>query len=736
MTETLTHDRPGADAASDSPSVSEALADPQAMLRLQFAWAEHDWIRDLDAALAHRLAALAPDADACCLVAAMLVSHQAGQGHLLVDLDQARRHPQSLIAVEPDDTAPAPPDEVLAAIGDDWAQRLGQWSAVGQGPGSTPLVLDGNRLYLRRYWRHERRVADAISDRLAAAYPAHPGTNQTSTDQTSLSEETGSSSDAVPQASQLRPVLDSLFPPQDPRAQQAQSQKLACALGARTPFSVITGGPGTGKTTTVIRLLALLQAQAIATRGVPLTIRLAAPTGKAAARLSESIRDQIAALASLDLPNAEQVRESIPAEVTTLHRLLGARPDTRHFGHHRLNPLPLDMVAVDEASMVDIDMMAALLEALPPRARLVLLGDKDQLASVEAGAVLGNLCARAEEGHYQPDTAQWLQDATGIELPAALCLPPEQAGSGRALDQSIAMLRHSFRFDDQSGIGQLARAINAGDSRQAMAVLDAPSFTEAQRLSLRRNDERALMTLVLDGRGHDNAWGYRYYLDAIRPREARSDAGTDAASGSRERPVTAADRSEWDQWAAEILKAHAQFQLLTPLRSGHHGVETLNQRIEQALARHGLIDKPDLYTHWYEGRPVLVTGNDYALKLMNGDIGIALQVPAEFGNPEAGTILRVAFPAGDGQGGIRWVLPSRLQRVETVFAMTVHKSQGSEFVHTALVMPDTLSPILTRELVYTAVTRAKKTFTLASANDQVLARAIERRIQRQSRLFQ
>lgn len=706
-------------AAGSWPSAEEALADRETLMTLLFAWAEQGWIRDLDVALAHRLAQLAPEGDPSCLLAAMLVSHQAGQGHLLLDLTQAHGQPTTLIAVEPEDASPPTPESLLRLLPTpEWCEALNGWSAVGRDTGNSPLVLEGGRLYLRRYWRHEQQVANAIEARLAPA--------------------------DIIDAETLRPVLDSLFPKDrggddTTRPDPASSQKLACALGARAPFAVITGGPGTGKTTTVIRLLALLQVQAIATRGTPLTIRLAAPTGKAAARLSESIRDQIEALEELALPDADRVRESIPHEVSTLHRLLGARPDTRHFRYHRLNPLPLDMVAIDEASMVDIDMMAALLDALPPHARLVLLGDKDQLASVEAGAVLGNLCARAEGGHYRDGVVHWLEAATGVTLQENL-----RDSNGRPLDQAIAMLRHSFRFDDKSGIGQLAQAINAGDGALALTILDDDTCPDVQRLALpprhSSRPERQLLRLVLEGRGESNAWGYRLYLNAIRPQSERPESPESKAlleaGGLLQRPDTAASQTEWDRWAARILKAHTQFQLLTPLRNGHYGVESLNQRIEQALVRAGLIDKPDIGTHWYEGRPVLVTGNDYALQLMNGDIGIALEVPAEFGNADAGTTLRVAFPAGDGKGNIRWVLPSRLQRVETVYAMTVHKSQGSEFVHTALIMPDTLSPVLTRELVYTAVTRAKKSFTLLSASDSVLEKSISRRIARQSRLFQ
>ncbi|HHK5494660.1 TPA: exodeoxyribonuclease V subunit alpha, partial [Pseudomonas aeruginosa] len=227
-------------------------------------------------------------------------------------------------------------------------------------------------------------------------------------------------------------------------------QKLACALAARGYFSLITGGPGTGKTTTVVRLLGLLQAPAVAA-GQPLRIRLAAPTGKAAARLSESIGQQVRAL-----PLAEDVLQAIPAEVTTLHRLLGSRPDTRHFRHHRDNPLALDVLVVDEASMIDLEMMASLLDALPPQARLILLGDKDQLASVEAGAVLGDLCRDAEEGWYSAETRAWLQrvsDETWQGL-------REGSAQAHPLAQQTVMLRHSRRFGASSGIGRLARLVN------------------------------------------------------------------------------------------------------------------------------------------------------------------------------------------------------------------------------------------------------------------------------------
>jgi exodeoxyribonuclease V alpha subunit len=689
----------------------------KALVNLLFEWAHAGWIRDLDAAFADQLAKLTPDADNTCLLAAALVSHLAGQGHLLLDIQQLQAHPRSLIAVQPQEVqAELPtPESVIAALAFcDWEAALRRWPAVGEGQGSEPLVLEGSRLYLRRYWCHEQRIAAAIEARVAQT-TAWPPTD-------------------------ARALLDRLFSPNGQNSEHARWQKIACALGARTPFTVITGGPGTGKTTTVIRLLALLQSLSLQAGQPTLRIALTAPTGKAAARLNESIAQQVDELGKITLPEGTQA--AIPKEVKTLHRLLGARPTTRHYHYHGRRPLPFDMVVVDEASMVDIEMMAALLDALAPHARLVLLGDKDQLASVEAGAVLGNLCQRADAGYYHDDTARWVNATTGFTLESHY-----RDANGRALDQAVAKLRHSFRFDDNSGIGQLAGAINAGRASDALNIIDDASHNDLHHITLSANSPYpALTALAIEGQeNRENARGLRHYLERIQ---------------QGPRPDTTASKAHWDAWAKTILEAHTAFQLLTPLRQGPYGVKVLNERIEQALIRANLIHtnlvhKPNEASHWYEGRPVLVTGNDYGLKLMNGDIGITLYAPRQFDVPESlearearearealadtGLTLRVAFP--DDQGGIRWVLPSRLQRIETVYAMTVHKSQGSEFAHTALIMPDALSPILTRELIYTAVTRAKKTFTLLSADSanqgqqRLLARAIERRIQRHSQLF-
>ena len=612
-------------------------------------------LRPLDTAFARFLAEQDTDADAAWLLLAALLSRRVADGHLCLDLSLWE-------PLAGEEAWPASWRDGIARI-----LREGPPPAwVGTGEGASPLVLDGARLYLRRYWNHERQVAQAINERLAPTHAAPP---------------------------HLREELARLFPgeasPDWPR--------IACALAARGAFTVITGGPGTGKTTTVVRLLGLWQTLGLREGARPLRIRLAAPTGKAAARLHASIQGQ---LARLDVDEA--TRAAIPAQVDTLHRLLGARPDTRRFRHDAAHPLPLDVLVIDEASMVDLEMMSAVLAALPPSARLVLLGDKDQLSSVEAGAVLGDLCRRAEAGHYDQGTATWLRVVSGDDV------APWITADASALDQQVVMLRHSHRFGADSGIGRLAQAVNAGDMDGVRALFDAPQPDIAW--TARTAEPADLADLVLHGGSGrfagntDLHAGYRGYLDLMR----------------HERPAPAAGDDTYAGWARRVLEAFGRFQLLCALRRGPYGTDGLNRQIEEILQRARLIDPAH---HWYEGRPVLVTRNDYNLGLMNGDVGIALRVPGEDGELR----LRVAFLAAgtddDVEGRIRFVLPSRLGELETVYAMTVHKSQGSEFEHTALVLPDQARGILTRELLYTGITRARQRFTLLG-NAAAVERAI------------
>ncbi len=728
---------------------SAALHDHEALFALLDRWVERGWLRALDRALAGFLQREVNDASPLLLLAAALASHQLGRGHVCLDLAQTLAAPDLALSLPPegDDLSDPPPlpSDLLAELElSVWCDALHHPALVADGnepPGNSPLVRserDGNvRLYLRRYWQYEQDIRGLIGNRLTAP-------------------------DTEADTATLARALAALFT----LGHELDWQQAACALASRSRFAVITGGPGTGKTTTVVKLLALLQALALgepvqAGSGTPrpLRIRLAAPTGKAAARLNESIAKQVQGLSLVELASAvgqqgvdiSTLRDSIPTEVTTLHRLLGSRPDTRHFRHHAGNPLALDALVIDEASMVDIEMMAAVLTALPPRARLILLGDKDQLASVEAGAVLGDLCQRAEGGHYTPATAEWLEAVTGTPIPERY-----KDQGGQPLDQAIAMLRVSHRFDASSGIGQLAEAVNRplgpdhGTKEKIRAVRDIfqQGFADIARLALADADDPALDRLVVNGNPagfttdfpnkgegrHDRRGepiappcGYAHYLEVM---QANRPAQPYFGEGEARQP--------YDDWARQVLDAHGHFQLLCALRKGPWGIEGLNPRIGRALRRASRLKASDLELEqgWFEGRPVLVTRNDYGLGLMNGDIGITLAVPEARSATESPgrTLLRVAFPASDGSGDIKWVLPSRLQAVETVFAMTVHKSQGSEFTHSALLLPDAPNPILTRELVYTGITRAKHWLTLVETGRGMLDEAVTREVVRVSGL--
>jgi exodeoxyribonuclease V alpha subunit len=668
------------------------LSHAEDLLLLLTRWVERGWLRALDKAFVVFLHELSPGDDPLVLLAAALTSHQLGHGHVCLDLFETLKEPDFALSLPPEGDLQTSvmllPSQILRTLdGAHWCKVLASSRLVALAVDESeeaqqrPLVLSGKRLYLRRYWSYERRIDAALRQRLA--------------EQESAPDD-------------LRERLNGLFGPASTTG-PIDWQKLACALATRSAFSIVTGGPGTGKTTTVVRLLALLQAPAVEA-GKPLRIRLAAPTGKAAARLTESISQQVRTLDVIDA-----VREKIPCDVTTVHRLLGSRPGTRHFRHHRGNRLPLDVLVVDEASMIDLEMMANLLDALPSHARLILLGDKDQLASVEAGAVLGDLCRDAEEGWYSSRTRAWLESVSGESLAASdLKLDLDDT---HPLAQQVVMLRHSRRFGEGSGIGQLARRVNRQQPEEARQLLEEGQYADLFSLGLKSQHDGTLERWLLDGRP-GGPQGYRHYLSLLRQR--RPDIS---------RPL---EDSCWTDWAREVLSAFDEFQLLCAVRKGPWGVEGLNPRITAALLKARLIDSDHL---WYEGRPVLMTRNDYGLGLMNGDIGIALKLPERDG-PDAGKqVLRVAFPRNDGRGGVRFVLPSRLNDVETVYAMTVHKSQGSEFTHTALILPDALNPVLTKELVYTAITRGKQWFSLIEPRTGIFEEAVRRKVKRLSGLM-
>lgn len=579
---------------------------------------------------------LADEREPALMLAAACVSAEAGSGHVCLPLTHLSaaalfdgRHPE---------LAGAMGERIGNPDHGQWREWLLAWPAVSDGSRPTPLVLHKDRLYLQRMWQCEAQVASFIA----------------------------SDCDQPADTQALAAILDALF---GAGGAEPDWQKVAAAVAITRRISIISGGPGTGKTTTVAKLLAALVQLS---GGKPLRIQLAAPTGKAAARLTESLGK-----ASREL----NLSVAIPQETSTLHRLLGAQPNSQRMRHHAANPLHLDVLVVDEASMVDLPMMARLIAALPPHARVIFLGDRDQLASVEAGAVLGDLCRFAEQG-YSASRAGQLSALTGCALEGA------DHPSHASVRDSLCLLRKSYRFDARSGIGRLASAVNAGQVPQALKALEG-SHEDVRGYPLGSAEEyQHLLAVCMEE--------YQPYLKQVN-------AGGDAA---------------------EILALFNRFRVLCALREGPFGVSGLNERIEQALSRQGVIRRaPGAAGRWYAGRPVMISRNDSALGLFNGDIGITLR--------DARHELRVYFQLPNGE--IKSVQPSRLPAHETAYAMTVHKSQGSEFDHTLLVLPNQWLPVLTRELVYTAITRAKRQLSLYTSQ-KVLASAISTPTQRRSGL--
>ena len=634
----------------------EDLADPSAML----GWSEEEWrsLRDACAAPAPTTPA-APAATGAAVTASAATANAAAASAATVGR-----------------AGDALPDSVQA-----WSRLLHacrQVRGAGVPDDGQPLVLAASRLYLRRYWRDENVVADAVRQRAAPAAAAPDS---------ALARASGV---GQPDPAHVRPWLDILFE-HAPRGGATDWQKIACAVALRGKLAVITGGPGTGKTYTVARLLALLFAMEGSNAG-NLRIALAAPTGKAAARLKQSIDhalDQLSDKVGDQLPLRDLAARMGGAR--TLHSLLGARPDTRSFQHHAGNQLDVDVLIVDEASMVHLEMMVALLDALPPGARLILLGDKDQLASVEAGAVLGDLCHDAQRGGYSPSTLAYVAAATGQHIPA------DFHGDAGALAQQTVMLRESRRFGGP--IGALALAVNTGDADAARSVLRSES--EGRVLWTDGAQQEDVLRLAVDGRAQAEG-GYREYLKLVK-------AGPKAGQPHQ-------------AWVLEVLRAFEAFRLLCAVREGEWGVSGLNEAIAQRLEAARLIRRRG---EWYVGRPVMITRNDYATGVYNGDIGLTLPDPERAGS------LRVWFSDGEQ---VRSVLATRLRNVETAFAMTVHKSQGSEFRHTALVLPREAGSVMARELIYTGITRAREFFTLVTPNGGVLPEAIAQRTHRASGL--
>jgi exodeoxyribonuclease V alpha subunit len=600
----------------------------------------HGLLSPLDDHFARTLGRIAGESRPEVLLAAALAANRVREAHVCLDLAALGN-----TAPRAEDGGDALTEYAFPEAGT-WAAAVAASPLTCTTAGASPLVVEGTRVYLRRYHLHETELASRLVDRA------------------------GARSDDV-NADVLRAGLRRLFPA---ASDTPDWQRVGAALALLRRFTIIAGGPGTGKTWTVTRILALLVEQALS-RGqrVP-RVLLLAPTGKAAARLRESVRES---RGSLDVSAA--ARAAIADESATIHRALGATPDGA-FRHGPERPLATDAVIVDEASMVDLALMNRLLSAVPAAARVVLLGDRDQLASVEAGSVLTDIC-----GGTEAERSTCLSAPVAAEVRALAGDDVPTRDDGPPLADSIVYLRESRRFRDHPGIGALAGAIQEANTEAALAVLRADGFPGVVLVESASALARQVSLLASDR--------YAACLEASTPEQR--------------------------------LEAFGRFRVLCAHRRGLDGAEAMNQAIERALATS---ERVRLEEPYYVGRLLLVTENDPSTRLFNGDVGLVVRdasgaKAALFGAGDTGA------PASDG----RLVALSRLPRAETAFAMTVHKSQGSEFDEVVLVLPQKPSPVLTRELFYTAVTRARERVTIVATPD-VVAHAIATPTRRDSGL--
>jgi exodeoxyribonuclease V alpha subunit len=612
-----------------------------------------------DIHVARRIGGLAGADDDTALLGAALAVRAPRLGHVCVDLATIATTASSEME-EADLSGLAWPE-----VGP-WVGGLAASPLVGP---DRPLRLEGTTLYLDRYWAEERQVARDLVD--LADQPA-PGIDL---------EVLATGIDRLfgPAERAGRPEPGGGRPP--PGGGPPDLQRLAAASAVLRRVAVIAGGPGTGKTTTVARLLALVDDQAAAQGRRPPLVALAAPTGKAAARLQEAVHEAAGRLA---VDDAERAR-LLDLRGVTLHRLLGFNPGNRsRFRHHRLNRLAHDVVVVDETSMVSLSLMARLVEAVRPEARLVLVGDPEQLASVEAGAVLGDIVGPAAQGPMlRAPARRTLAQVTGSVVPDP---PPGLPAPDRPIGDGVVVLRRVYRFG--GAIAGLAEAVRTGRADEALDRLAA--------------DDGTVTWIDRDVAADGLSAG----LEPVR--------GAAVANG---RALVEAARAGQ---AATALEALGGFRLLCAHRHGPAGATTWRATVEGWLDAEvgGLADGGP----WYAGRPLLVTENDYGLRLFNGDTGVVVAAP--------GDRVVAAFERG---GEVVEVSPTRLAAVDTVYAMTVHKAQGSQFDTVAVVLPGPESPILTRELLYTAITRARHALLLVGTEASVRA-AVGRPIARASGL--
>jgi exodeoxyribonuclease V alpha subunit len=582
------------------------------------------------------------DRDPDIFLAAALTSHATSSGNICLDLEALAA--DGFIGKQGARDSIGCPNLAV------WLEKLFTSPAVGRPGEICPLILDAkNRLYLYRYWNYENMLSNSIIRRISKQ-PAN-------LDLTCLKN-----------------GLDRLFPKTEEKG--INWQKIAAAVSSLRHLSIITGGPGTGKTYTVTKVLALLLEQE---PGRTPQFYLAAPTGKAAGRLKETIEQAIT-----DLNCDDSIKAAIPSQVFTIHRLLKPVKDSPDFHYNRDNPLIADVVVIDEASMVDLALMAKLFQAVPENARLILMGDKDQLTSVEGGAVLGDICDRDVMHGFSASFMDQIKQVTAENIEQEI----KVTGRESNLRDSIVVLQKSYRFAAGSDIDILSRAVNHANTEAALAMLENADGQFLAYQELQPN--KSLMNTLAE----QIVCGYQPYLQINDP--------------------------------AQALRCLQRFKILCTLNSGPLGVLAVNKLAEQVLSRKNLIQLDSIRENpWYAGRPVLITRNDYQVGLFNGDIGIAMQADAQ--SKELGVFF------SDNAGGVRRFNPYQLPEHETVYAMTVHKSQGSEFDEVLFILPDKDVSILTRELIYTALTRARKKITVWGRRS-IIRSAISRKIERTSGL--
>lgn len=561
-------------------------------------------------------------------LASAILSYLNREGHICIDLGQLEGQRFPLDQESPSITCPRLRD---------WIKSLKGSDVVGEPGEFKPLVLDQNqRLYLYRYWRYEQGLVEYLKGRAKGVKD-------------------------IDRIQRLKESVKRLFPQRS--KDSIDWQVIGCIVAFLKRFCVITGGPGTGKTYLLSRIISLY----LELKSKELNVVIATPTGKAAFRVQDSLSSSLPAI-----PLPEALKREFPKEAFTLHRLLGYRHGYTTFYHNRKNPLNVDLLIIDEASMVDLALFYKLLDALPEHSSLILLGDKDQLASVQPGSVLADICNAGQSNGFTAPFSKTLKEISGYDI--------QSIEDKNSISDCIVELKEYHRFGPKSGIYRISRKIKLGDLEGTMSLFRSPELSDVEFVPIN---------------------SFKEVYEIIQKEVV-----------SQYAPLYFKENPE------ELLKIITDFRILCATRIGPGGSSDLNSFIQEILKRKGIIR---VEGRWYKGCPIIITRNDYNLQLFNGDLGILAK--AEDGN------LMAYFSTSEG--GFRFYPPSILSSYELAYAITVHKSQGSEFDFVLLILPERDSPLLCKELIYTAITRAKRKVKIL-AHEDILRSALKRETKRVS----